>query len=69
MCFFREHLMFGKESQHPFAKKWLLGGRSGKTFDMMWMNMDGTPANMEKCHGPPAWRETQCKECWLWDTS
>lgn len=50
--------MFGKESQHPFAKKWLLGGRSGKTFDMMWMNMDGTPANMEKCHGPPAWRET-----------
>lgn len=44
--------MFGKESQHPFAKKWLLGGRSGKTFDMMWMNMDGTPASMEKCHGP-----------------
>lgn len=60
--------MFGKESHHPFAKKWLVGGMSGKTFDMMWMDMDGIPANTENCHVPPTWRETQCKEWWLWDT-
>lgn len=61
-------LMFGKESQHSFARKWLLGEMSGKNWDMVWIDMDGIPANMEICHVPPTWRETQCEECWPWHT-
>lgn len=43
--------MFGKATQHSFAKKWLLGGMSGKTHDMMWMDMDGSCMLVSCKHG------------------